>query len=227
MSIKSSSFALLLLVAAGTLHLAAAAPEGEAPGPESFDTNAFLGTDRIDVVEYGIRALVSFPKLDLRNRTSNRGVGGGVFVEKHFAESTIVQTRLDFISYPETHDLPVPNAFSFIPANSRSFAADSMALGVDVRQYLPLPDFPGLYVLAGVMGINYQFKTTYTGGLDQNGIPTTGLNTFKGKTSPRIGVALGLGYDFNGSVAFTVRYTNVVIDGTSFATVESGLSYRF
>ena len=228
-TVHGLGFASVLLVSASAPALLADPPvpfNGPAEA-EPFTRDTILAADPIDAVRYGIQLLAAAPGRDFRGMTGQTGTGLGLFLEKHVSGSVVIQTRLDYLSYPVSQGPGIASGFSFLPANNQSLSANSAALSVDVRQYLPWAPLKSVYGLAGVTAIRYEFRTTYAGGLDQNGIPLTGLATFKGSTAGQLGWALGLGYDFDGSWALAARYSSVNINGSTLATTEAGLSYRF
>jgi hypothetical protein len=179
-------------------------------------------------VHYGVRILSALPSQDFKQITGRAGLGAGVFAEADGPPGTVLQTRLDYISYPQTNQPGNPGSSSYIPPNSLTLSANSLACGFDVRYYLPYPALGRVFLLGGVSAIRYEFQTSSAGVLmDQNGIPFNGIVRSKGKTSLKLGVAVGLGCDFGNHWALAERFTSIDIDGTTLATLETSLSYRF
>lgn len=178
---------------------------------------------------YGVRILSAWPRQDFREALPKTGSGAGVFVENDLGAGTTAQTRFDFIRYPQadrsdTRGLPdAPGAGSIL-----ALLANSASIGLDLRHPLPVPGLQRVHALAGVMAIRYEFDASYAGTrVDQNGIPIPGIIRAKDKTSLRIGLAVGLGLDLWRGLALAGRYTTLNIDGFTFGTLETSLSYRF
>lgn len=181
-----------------------------------------------DTTKYGVQVLLASPQDDFRSITAKTGLGVGAFVEQSLTPSSVIQTRADYVQYGRVTDPNGSSGNDFIPANALAVKADTASVGVDVRQYLPISNFRCLYVLAGVSATRFEFRADYvSSALDANGIPIPGVIEQKSKTSTKCGLAVGAGYDFQGRVALTVRYTMVPTDGSTLATVETGLSFRF
>ncbi len=184
--------------------------------------------DSTEEYRYGIRLLAASPRQDFRNFTSRTGLGGGLFAQATVSAATTLETRFDYISYPQTNQFNGPGFPGYTVSSPITFSADSASLGVDVRHTLPIAGLKRVYLLGGLMGIRYEFETSAVGNqLDQNGIPIPGIQRVKQKTPVKLGLAVGLGVELYRGLAIAERYTTVNIQGTAFGTLETSLSYRF
>ena len=175
---------------------------------------------------YGIRLSAATPRQDLRDLTARTGFGAGLFAEAEYSPSTTVQTRFDYLSYPQNNR---PNA-SGIPAwtapNPITLAASSTALGLEFRH--AFAGFQRFSLTGGLMAIRYEFDTSSASTLiDQNGLPVAGITRVKRNTPLKLGLAAGVGFELLRGLALAERFTTASIEGTTFATLETSLSYRF
>ncbi|MDR3670513.1 MAG: outer membrane beta-barrel protein [Holophaga sp.] len=179
-----------------------------------------------DPYRYGIRITSSSPAQDFRDISSRTGFGGGLFVETPVGSGWVAQTRLDYISYPQTNRPTAAMIARYTSANPITLSIDSAALGVDLRH--PLPGLKGFYGLIGMTAIRYEFQSSSVSNLiDQNGIPIPGVIRYKDKTSFKLGLAVGVGFEIYRGLALSERFTTANILGTTFGTLETSLSYRF
>ena len=177
-------------------------------------------------LRFGMELLVAAPLGDLRDMSLKTGRGGALFAEQAFTDTSIIQTRISYLTFPDNKDVFIPKSYPFLPINPLSLTADATAIGVEVRQFFNASR--GAFVLAGLSASRYEFRSSYRGtAVDQNGITIEGLYERKYKTSTKVGFALGLGYDFGTRASLTVRYTAMPIDGATLATAMGGLSVRF
>lgn len=175
---------------------------------------------------YGIRLELAAPGQDFRDISSRTGFGGGLFVEAPVGSGWIAQTRFDYISFPQTNQPHAASISQYTTVNPLTLSMDSAALGVDLRH--PVPGLKGFYGLVGATGIRYEFQSSSARTqIDQNGIPIPGIIRYKDRTSVKLGLALGLGFELYRGLALSERYTTVNIFGTTFAALETSLSYRF
>ena len=176
---------------------------------------------------YGMRFLSATPRQDFREVLPRTGFGLGLFADADLGSGTTAQARFDFIRFPQTSRAGSQNLPGYpAPVPALALLADSAALGMDLRH--GIPGLGRVYGLAGVTAIRYEYDVAYAGNkVDQNGIPTPGIIRAKDKTSLKLGLAVGLGVDLWHGLALTGRYTAVDIDGFTFATLETSLSYRF
>jgi hypothetical protein len=177
---------------------------------------------------YGVQVLAASPRQDFRSYSGRTGFGVGALAEATPTPGTVVQTRIDYIRYPQTNQPSSAGLPSLFPANPLTFSADSVAVSGDVHYHLPAKYLRSFYLLGGLTAIRYEFETSYaTTQVDVNGIPTPGINRVKTKTSVKMGVALGFGYDFTSHLSLSERFTTLDIDGNTFGALETALSYRF
>ena len=176
----------------------------------------------------GFTLLAGLPRQDFRDLTGRTGLGVGVFAESELGSGTILQTRVDYLQYPQTNQPQAGAIAAYTVPGPRTLAANSVALGVDLRHPLPLPGLERGFALAGVLAIRYEFDTSGLNTLtDQNGLPIGGIRRYKDKTPFRLGLAVGLGFELYRGMTLTERYTAVNINGATLATFETGLSFRF
>jgi hypothetical protein len=177
---------------------------------------------------YGVRLIAATPRQDFRDMTGRTGFGAGLFAETALSPTTALQTRFDFISYPQTNQPGGAQITSLTVPKPITLAVDSTALGVDIRHNLPYPKLERVYLLGGLMGIRYEFNSSAIGTVNgQNGVPVPGIIRTKQKTSFKLGLAVGLGVELHQGLALSGRFTTIDINGTTFATLETSLSYRF
>jgi len=187
---------------------------------------SLLAEEVRESLRFGMELLVAAPVGDLRDMALKTGRGGALFAEQEFTETSVIQTRISYITHPDNKDVFIAKSYPFLPVNPLTLTVNATALGVEVRQYLTRSR--GAFVLAGLSASRYEFRSTYRGtAVDQNGITLEGLYERKYKTSTKIGLSLGLGYDFGTRAGLTVRYTAMPIDGATLATAMGGLSVRF
>ena len=170
----------------------------------------------------GVKVLGASPRQDFKDLDSRAGFGGALFVENGINDGWQVQSYISFIRFPQ-----VTNT-TFRGASVLTLSADSAALGVDLHYHLPFRDLERVYLLAGLMGTSYEFVTTSASNqLNANLQPVGGSVTSKYRTAFQLGTAVGLGLDLSRNFSFGVRYTYVNVDGTAYATLETGLALRF
>lgn len=175
---------------------------------------------------YGIRLSAATPRQDFRDISARTGLGAGLFAESESSPSTVVQTRFDYLSFPQNNR---PNG-SGIPAwtapSPITLAANSTALGIEVRH--SYANFQRFSLMGGLMGIRYEFDTSAASTLiDQNGLPVSGITRVKRKTPVKLGLSVGAGFELYRGLALSERFTTASIEGTTFGTLETSLSYRF
>ena len=177
---------------------------------------------------YGIRFLAATPRQDFRVLDSRTGYGGGLFVEAPTGSGWIAQTRFDYLTFRQVNQPNAKAIAAYTVPSPLTLAVDSAELGVDLRHALPVAGLERCYGLVGASAIRYEFETSGPNTtVNQNGIPFTGIVRYKDKTPIGLGLALGVGVEIWRGLALTERYTTADIDGTTFATWETSLSYRF
>jgi hypothetical protein len=183
------------------------AAEGEGPAP----------------YRWGVELLAAMPRQDFKGIDSRTGLGLGVFAENQLGSGVTLQTRFEFIRFPQTNSPQAAGIASWTAPDPLTLSADSAALGVDLRKGLALPGLPGAFVLAGLHIARYEFETSAASDVATG----SGLYRYKDKTPFQLGFELGIGTSFSPDWALALRYTTVTIQSNSFATVETSLSYRF
>ena len=180
--------------------------------------------DDSSVYRYGIRGTLALPRQDFWDISGRTGYGAGVFAETDLGSDWTAQTRFDYISYPQTND---PN-YAVANTPALTLSVDSASVGVDLRHPLAFAGLDRFYLLAGAMGVRYEFEASIPSTqVDQNGLPILGFKRYKDKTSFKLGLAVGLGCELCRGLALTERYTTFDVNGLTLATLETSLSYRF
>jgi hypothetical protein len=191
---------------------------------------------------YGLRLLGASPRQDFRNVDGRTGCGAGLFVENDLDHSWRVQTRFDFIRFPQTSSSstigflpnPLPDPAISMPL---TLSANKVEVGFDVNYHLPYPGLKGFYLLAGLSAVRYEAVYTWISGQvdPATGTATGVITETKYKTPLALGMDFGLGLDINRTLSLEVRYTcanigGAVTQGTvdrTFTTVETGLAIHF
>lgn len=177
---------------------------------------------------YGIQVLVATPRQDFQAAGSRTGFGLGLFAEAELAPGTVAQTRFDFIRYPQSNRPDTRFLPPEVGTGGLSLASNAVALGVDLRHYLGRLGLQRAFILAGVMGMRYEFQTSDAVVVPgPQGQPVATAVRAKDATPFQLGLAVGLGCDIDRNWAVTLRYTSMSYEGSSLATLEGGLSYRF
>ena len=181
-----------------------------------------------EVYRYGLRLLAALPRQDFHEIIGRTGLGVGLSMETELSPGTVLETRFDYLRYPQDNHpgsgaIPAPAA-----ANAAILLVNSAAIGVDLRHSLPVAGLRRIFGSLGVMGIRYEFDSSGAStALDQNGVPVSAIRRVKAKTPFKLGLAVGLGVDLTRNLALAERFTSVNLDGTTLGTLETSLSYRF
>ena len=148
--------------------------------------------------------------------------------EAELAPGTLAQTRFDYLRFPQSNRPDTRFLPPEVGAGGLTLASNAVALGVDVRHYLARLGLERVFILAGVMGIRYEFQTSDAVVVPgPGGQPVATTVRAKDATPIQLGLAAGLGCDLGRGWAVTLRYTTMSYEGASLATLESGLSWRF
>jgi hypothetical protein len=201
---------------------------GEAPAKDLGDMKAPRANAVSSAWRVGLEALLSTPRQDFRDMTGRSGFGGAFFLENELSDSWRVQTRFEYIRYPQTDqsfigDLVPGNG----PIKPLTLTATAASIGADVHYHLPYPGWHSLYLLGGVRAMRYELRyTTAAVRLDPLA-PAGVIQTSKYHTPVTMGVDLGFGVDFNRTLAMSTRYTYTSVSGVAFVTCDLGISARF
>jgi hypothetical protein len=190
--------------------------------------STLLGADAFDDLKFGVQVFTASPRVDLKALTSRPGVGAGLFAEQAYSKYSVIQTRLDYISYGKGTPNASASGLSLpIPSTPQTLSANAVSLGVDLKQFLPLSNRQSLFALVGLNGTRYEFKTTGGTSFDSDGNPLPGMLPAKDKTPVKLGFALGVGYEYANTWALTVRYTFTPSNNVMLSAIETGISARF
>lgn len=174
---------------------------------------------------FGVHLLLARPQMDFRTATTRNGWGVGLFAENPFTAHTVLQTRLDFIQFPEVRAFPRGTP-PYAPTGLRSLDARSIALGLDLRYALPYDWLNRVYLLAGVSAARYEFRFYAP---DPAPADTAIPEILRSKeiTSIKLGGALGAGVTLSPRWTLAARYTYLRMDTFNLAALEASLGFRF
>ena len=168
----------------------------------------------------GLQLNLATPRQDLHDATTKTGVGGGLFFEKDLDPTWSVRTRFDYTPFGQGKATVTPQLAGYIPGTATQVSVDQTSLGAEVR--LHPRTLMGAFFLFGASGTRMEFRSL---GPDPAGVLPV-LET-KEKTSFKLGLSFGVGYQILPACSLTFRYATFEEDGTIFATSELGLGYRF
>lgn len=197
--------------------------------PSSTFGNAAERADAVSATwRVGVEVLTSSPRQDFRDMTGRSGLGGALFLENELSAGWRVQSRVEFIRYPQTSDSSVPDLIPDTgPFKPLTLSATATSVGVDLHYHLPYPGWNRMYLVTGLRAIRYEISYT-TAAVRLDPVAPTGIiQETKYRTPVSMGVDVGFGVDFNRTVALTGRYTYTTVSGNAFVTCDLGLSARF
>jgi len=205
--------------------------QGEAPPEPVADMRTDEERER-GTWHYGLQLLGSSPRQDFREITSRTGYGLGVLVENDLGHGWRVQSRFDYIRFPQVNGTYIgefaPGVMG-LTATDLTLSANSVDVGADVHYHLPYPSLGRCFLLAGLMGIRYEFSytlaTSTTDPVTQQA--TARIQGNKYKTNLKLGADVGVGFDLSRNFTLAGRCTYIDIDGTTYVTYETDLSVRF
>ncbi len=163
---------------------------------------AFTGLQAQDV-RFGVQASLNQPQSDLKEAVDSKlGFGIGAHALVDFGSGHALRPRLDYLWYPE-----------YKPAPGVSNKVSNLSVGADY-----------LYFVEGKAEGVY-----FTGGLALNRWKAeTSLLGFTGsETTTKLGLAAGVGYQFNKAVGAEVRYLKGKAGEADFDSIQVGASFRF
>lgn len=152
---------------------------------------------------YGVQGLVNIPLADLKDYVDSKpGPGVGVHGTFDMGDGHMLRPRLDYILYPEA---------SFATVKQK---ATAMSLGGDYLFFIAgKPEY--LYFTAGFAGVRWAFE-------HKDALTKVSSNTTK------VGLSIGLGYQWNATVGTEARYVHSRIASTFKADcLQAGVTIRF
>ena len=172
---------------------------------------------------FGLQATVASPRQDLRDITPRTGLGGGCFWEQDLNATWSLRTRIDYVSFRESTARTQAVLPSLAPTQALKVACDQASIGMEGR-FHPR-ELKNFFLLGGAFGTRVEFKTVLPG--DPTTQPATLPSWDKQKTSFKLGLAGGVGYQVCPGLAVTVRLTTANLGGVLLGTLEGGIEYRF
>jgi opacity protein-like surface antigen len=173
-------------------------------------------------IRFGLQVTGARPQNDLRGLVPTTAKGIGIFFDQAMDEDWNVRTRIDYLSFGSTSSQAHTGA-ALVPPLTRQHDGDQSSLGAEVR-YHPRP-IHGAFILGGMAMARYEFESIIPA--DPSATPPTLETHLKVKSSTKLSLSAGAGYQFTNNLAATVRYTTMNLDGTILSTLEGGLEYRF
>lgn len=151
---------------------------------------------------FGVQVQASIPQGDLKDLVDSKlGIGAGVHGTFAFDQHAI-RPRLDYVFYPEADLSGVKNKVS------------SLSLGADYLYFVDAKD-SGIYFTGGLSAIRWNTDTTFKGVSVSN-------------DTTKLGVAVGLGYQWNKAVGTEVRYISSNLNSNVSAnSINLGATFRF
>ncbi|WP_243303259.1 outer membrane beta-barrel protein [Geothrix oryzisoli] len=158
---------------------------------------------RAEAPRYGVQGLVNIPLGDLKDFVDSKpGPGVGVHGTFDLGDGHMLRPRLDYSVFPEA---------SF---GSLKQSAWDLSLGGDYLYFIAgKPE--GLYVTGGLAVVRWSFET-------KDAFTKVTANTTK------LGLAAGVGYQWNATVGTELRYTYSKVDsGFTADGLQAGVTIRF
>lgn len=171
---------------------------------------------------FGLQATASTPRQDFKGITSRTGLGGGIFFEQDLGDGWSVRARFDYLAFKEQPGRSQDYLQSFAAPDALKIAADQASIGAEVRMHVKSMNH--FFILGALSGTRLEFDTL-TANTPAGTQPA--IIEEKQKTSFKLGLAGGAGWQFTPNFAVTVRYTTTSVNGATLATLEGGLDYRF
>jgi hypothetical protein len=202
------------------------------------DPSLTLQEEPANVTRYGIFLGAATPLLEFRDASAKTGKAIGFLAERNLGPHAMIQTRLDYVQYPETRDFSVKQQSQLLPRSPLSFSANTFTVSAEIRHHLDKIGLHPVYLSGGISAVRYEFRSSgLDTAVDQNGVPLPGIVRIKAKTSVKMGLTLGAGYEFSPSFSLYTRYSyttldrtaleGFALDRTSLASLQTGLSVRF
>ncbi len=169
-----------------------------------------LGLQAQEGPRFGLQATLSLPQGDLKDAVDSKmGYGVGAHVTFDLAGGHMIRPRLDATWYPK---YTVSDPFG-----SASLTYSNIALGADYLYFVEGKP-QGLYFTGGLSAVQWKGEATVT---------VLGISGSDSQTTTKLGLAAGLGYQFNKTVGAELRYqTSKVWDGNA-DSLQAGVTFRF
>jgi opacity protein-like surface antigen len=158
---------------------------------------------RAEAPRYGVQGLVNVPLGDLKDFVDSKpGPGVGVHGTFDLGDGHMLRPRLDYTIYPEASFATVKQS------------ATSLSLGGDYLYFLAgKPE--GFYFTAGIAAVRWSFET-------KDVFSKVSADTTK------LGLAGGVGYQWNATVGTEARFLHSRIDrGFQANALQAGVTIRF
>ena len=160
---------------------------------------ALGGTLSAQDVRFGVQGQVNVPLGDLKDFVDSKpGVGVGVHGIFDLGSGHNLRPRFDYNVYPKA------------TVNALDNKADNLNLGVDYLYFLEGKNSEGLYFTGGASAVRWHFER----------------NNFSESTT-RLGLAAGVGYQWNATFGTEVRYTTSKVSGSTLDAFQVGATIRF
>lgn len=148
---------------------------------------------------FGVQGQVNLPMGDLKDFVDSKpGVGAGIHGTFDLGSGSVLRPRFDFTVYPKA------------TVNALDNKADNLNLGVDYLYYFEGKSSEGFYVTGGASAVRWHFDTA-------------GFS----ETTTRLGVAVGVGYQWNATFGTELRYMTSKVDGSTVDNLQVGATIRF
>ena len=155
-------------------------------------------------VHFGVQGQVNIPMGDLKDFVDSKpGVGVGVHGTFDLGSGSVLRPRFEYTVYPKA------------TVNALDDKADNLNLGADYMYYIEGKSSEGLYFTGGLSAVRWHFSATD---------PVFGENS---TTTTRLGVAAGLGYQWNATFGTELRYVTSKVDGNTIDNLQVGATIRF
>ncbi len=171
---------------------------------------------------WGLQGTVSSSQGDLKDLTSDAGFGAGVFVDFDLGHGHVLRPRFDYVYYPEKTSTETGVINGQSTKFSVKWSTNNAAYGMDYLYYFEGRPMGG-HLILGLDGSRYEIKATSSETAGSN----TASDSFRGKSSTKLGYVVGMGYDWPNHWGLNVRYTSVKIDDGNFNAINAGLTYHF
>lgn len=152
---------------------------------------------------FGLQATLNQPQSDLKDAVDSKlgfGVGAHLFVD--LGQGHALRPRLDYLWFPE-HDL-----------GGASLKVNNLSLGADYLYFVE-GKAEGVYFTAGLSANRWKGESTFVGFGSAS------------ESTTKLGLAAGLGYQFNKAVGGELRYQKGKAWDGNFDFIQAGVTFRF